>query len=196
MPRVATPEQVRDALTDYQDQLPEDTKAVVHIAKEKLLPATPFVFLFVENFEAIAGRAKLTAFEMRVCMRMMAKMQYGNQVSLTQAALASEMDVARQQINRVFKRLQDIGVLVQDEHGSVFFNLELVLKGKFSNLREEFKPQYELSRQRNQDLGNDTEAPFTFEKKPKGKKAPKPQPQPDMFEPSPEPVREVEEVTA
>lgn len=166
MSNLATPEQVPEHLHNFiEDRLTEDEKVVLNISKEKVFPATPFVFLFVDNFEKICEKHRLTAFEIRTVMKLIQKMQFGNQVSLTQAAIASEMNAPRQQVNRVFKRLHDTGIMIDDEHGNTFINLELFWRGKFSNADREFKKQYALSQQRNRDLQNPTTAPFDFTKK-------------------------------
>jgi hypothetical protein len=190
--KTATTEEVREHLETFLDEAVEDDqRAIVHISREKVFPATPFVFLFVDNFERICDVHSLTAFEIRTVMKLIQKMQFGNQVSLTQAAIASEMNATRQQVNRVFKRLHSIGVMVDDEHGNTFINLELFMKGKFSNADREFKRQYNLSQRINRELKNPVTSPFDFNKKERkptkqkaGTKVPAPAqaPQPELFD--------------
>jgi len=184
MSKIATPEEVREHLEDFIEEAVEaDQHAIVNISREKIFPATPFVFLFVDNFERICDVHRLTAFEIRTVMKLIQKMQFGNQVSLTQAAIAAEMKATRQQINRVFKRLNEIGVMVADEYGNTFINLELFMKGKFSNADREFKQQYALSQQRNRELQNPVTSPFDFNKKRAAKaKAKAKAKQPELFE--------------
>lgn len=192
MAKTVTTEEVRERLDTFLDEDVEDeARAIVHISREKVFPATPFVFLFVDNFERICDVHRLTAFEIRTVMKLIQKMQFGNQVSLTQAAIAAEMKSTRQQINRVFKRLNEIGVMVCDEFGNTFINLELFMKGKFSNADGEFKRQYALSQQINRELKNPVTSPFDFTKKERKAKAgtktkkaveaPTP-PQPELFD--------------
>lgn len=165
----ATPSEIRDQLSGYQENLEQEQKAIVHISKEKMVPQTPFVFLFAENFESILAKHKLTGFCCRLIMKMISRMQYGNMVSLTQTALASEMGVKKQQVNEAYSRLLEVGILVKDQHGAIFFNLELVLKGKFSNLQSEFKHQAEVSRSNNELMKHDTMPPFDFKPKKRGR---------------------------
>lgn len=191
MSKTATTEEVREHLETFiEEDVDDDARAIVHISREKVFPATPFVFLFVDNFERICDVHRLTAFEIRTVMKLIQKMQFGNQVSLTQAAIAAEMSATRQQINRVFKRLQSIGVMVSDDYGNTFINLELFMKGKFANADREFRAQYALSQQINRELKNPVTSPFDFTKKERKAKArtkpkavePVPPPQPELFE--------------
>lgn len=184
MSKAATPSEVAEHLTDFIDgEMEEEQRAIVHISREKVFPATPFVFMFVDNFERICAVHKLTAFEIRVLLKLIQKMQFGNQVNLTQVAIAAEMAVAKQQINKTFKRLIDTGVMVNDEFGSTFVNLEMFMKGKFSNADREFKRQYDLSQQRNRELSNPVTSPFDFNKKGKAAKTKKAKvTQPELFD--------------
>lgn len=143
-----------------------DTNVIIAKEKFRAIPQTMFVFLFIENLYTILTKHKLSQFDLKLMLLMLTKMQYGNQLQITQLALAMELSkgeekkVHVQQISRAFTNLRASGILVKDEFGNIFFNLEVVLKGKFANIPEDYERQYKASVDTNFALKNATTPPF------------------------------------
>lgn len=140
-----------------------DTTVIIAKDRFRAIPQTMFVFLFIENLYKILAKYKLSQFDLKLMLLMLTKMQYGNHLQITQKALSIELETSVQQVSRGFKSLKDSGILVVDEFGSLFFNLELVLKGKFTNIPEHYEKQYKASIARNHALENKTTPPFDFD---------------------------------
>lgn len=122
----------------------------VTIAKDKkrnMKPLTPFVIVFYKNLDEILKTYKLSNFEMRVLLKLVDCMQYGNLISVNQKSIADALESSRQQVNRAFKSLKKTGLFIEVE-GSLFMNYNIITKGDLwsaKDVKEIYEEAYRLT---------------------------------------------------
>ncbi len=86
-----------------------------------------YALAFLDNFLSLLD-AGISPQEMKIAAITLKKMEYGNLVSLSQSALAKELGMSRQLVNKHFKTLEKKGFFVK-EGGHLFVNSTIFVKG-------------------------------------------------------------------
>ncbi|NBI43990.1 hypothetical protein GVX76_11090 [[Haemophilus] felis] len=127
-PQTAT-EKLGKHLENINPNLHPEVKVIVSTSKTHVKPLNPFVLIFHQVFREIILKFDLGGFDVVLISLLADKMQFGNQVAITQTALAKELGVKRQAVTRSFKKLKDCGLLLEDEFGNQFLNAQVIAKG-------------------------------------------------------------------
>lgn len=127
-PQTAT-EKLGKHLENINPDVHPDVKVIVSTSKTSVKPENPFVILFAQVFRQIILEFDLNASDIVVLTLLAEKMQYGNQVSITQTALANELNMKKQNVNRSFKKFKESGLLIEDDFGNQFINPQIIAKG-------------------------------------------------------------------
>lgn len=106
-----------------------DSKAAIYVGRKKIKPLNEFVLLFYENLREIIEEYDLNTTNLRVLLVLIEKMEFGNLVQLNQSALAKELGMQRQNLHRAFKKLKDIGLLLEID-SSLYVNPHVIAKGQ------------------------------------------------------------------
>lgn len=127
-PQTAT-EKLGKHLENINPTVHPDVKVIVSTSKTSVKPLNPFALIFLQVFRELILKFDLNGSDIVVLTLLAEKMQYGNQVSITQTALANELNIKKQSVNRTFKKLKNCGLLLEDEFGNQFINAQILAKG-------------------------------------------------------------------
>ena len=135
--------------------------ATIFIGETKVKSNVEFVMLFGANFDTVLRENNtLHMRDMRVLFAVLNKMAYGNQLSIKQKAIASELSMDQSNVCKSWKKLQDAGVFIEDVHGNEFVNFDLFLKGKGRTVIDTFEVQAQMCHNVLEDKGIHTKRPF------------------------------------
>lgn len=116
----------------------EDSHTAIIVGRQRVKPLNQFVMLFYANLRQIIEEHDLNTTTLKVLLMLIEKMEYGNLVQLKQSALAKEMGMQRQNINRAFRTLKDIGLLLELETG-IYVNPHVITKGELVKFKYDEK---------------------------------------------------------
>lgn len=135
--------------------------ATIFIGETKARAQVEFVMLFTANLDAVLRTNNtLCMSDMRVMLAVLNKMAYGNQLSIKQKSIASELSMDQSNVSKAWKKLQEAGIFVEDTHGNEFVNFDLFLKGKGRTVTEQLEPQAQLCHNVLEKKGVETKRPF------------------------------------
>ena len=147
--------------------------ATIFIGETRIKAQVEFVMLFGANFDLLLKQNDtLCMSDMRVLFAVLNKMSYGNQLSIKQKAIASELKIDQGNVSKSWKKLLDAGIFTQDIHGNEFVNFDLFLKGKGRSVVDNFEIQAQMCHNVLEDKGIKTKRPFRkfYEPTPEGNK--------------------------
>lgn len=102
----------------------------VNIGKRRRRLLNEFVYLFYASFLEIIEAFDLQKTEIKIILKILDLMQYGNLVVLNQSSLARELKIDPRNMSKYMKKLRDSTVLI-DVDGHCYINPHLLAKGKF-----------------------------------------------------------------
>lgn len=146
--------------------------ATIFIGETKVRTQVEFVMLFGANFDTVLRENEtLCMSDMRVLFAVLTKMAYGNQLSIKQKSIASELGMDQSNVCKAWKKLQDTGIFIEDIHGNEFVNFDLFLKGKGRTVIDQFEAEAQMCHNVLEDKGIKTKRPFRkfYEPTPEGK---------------------------
>lgn len=110
-------------------------KITVNIKKERISdiqPGIAYVHAFVDNLQKLGKN--MSGAEYTIMIRLCKLMQHGNLIaSISQSALAEELDMSKSNVCKCWKKLINKGILVQDGKHTMI-NANLFLKGQYRTL--------------------------------------------------------------
>lgn len=173
MPKKSSLQVVSKKKDDVQNIVNEAVQgnATIFIGEAKVKSQVEFVMLFGANFDTVLRENEsLHMSDMRVLFAVLNKMAYGNQLSIKQKSIASELDMDQSNVCKSWKKLQDTGIFVQDVHGNEFVNFDLFLKGKGRNVVDQFEARAQMCHNVLESTGVKTKRPFRkfYEPTPEG----------------------------
>ena len=145
--------------------------ATIFIGETKVRTQVEFVMLFGANFDTVLrDNETLCMSDMRVLFAVLTKMAYGNQLSIKQKSIASELKMDQSNVSKAWKKLQDVGIFIEDIHGNEFVNFDLFLKGKGRSVVDQFEAQAQMCHNVLEAKGVKTKRPFRkfYEPTPEG----------------------------
>jgi DNA-binding MarR family transcriptional regulator len=135
--------------------------ATIFIGETKVRTQVEFVMLFGSNFDTVLRENEaLCMSDMRVLFAVLNKMAYGNQLSIKQKSIASELSMDQSNVSKAWKKLQDVGIFIEDIHGNEFVNFDLFLKGKGRTVIEQYEVQAQMCHNVLEAKGVKTKRPF------------------------------------
>lgn len=147
-----TAEHIQSNITDkLSSAIESNPNATVNVniskQKRKVKPLTPFVILFYHNLDYILENHPLSPFEMRVLLKLIEAMQYGNQITINQKTIVEKLKSNKQQVSRAFKNLKLTGIFFE-KNGSLYMNYNVISKGELlsaKEIKEVYEEAYRLS---------------------------------------------------
>lgn len=118
---------------------------VVTKDKKQVKPLNDFVILFLNSFLDLMIKFDLQKMDMLVLFAILTKMKNGNQVSITQKAIAKELGREPSNLNRNYKKLRESKILIQDEFGNEFINTNIIVNKSLRRIKVEDLELYNKS---------------------------------------------------
>lgn len=116
----------------------------VFIIPEKTKFLNEFVLLFIENFEFIIDEYNLSKNDIRVIIKILKNMKFGNLISLSNSALATDLRMDKSNVSKILKKLRKTELII-DKDGSLFFNPHIAAKGSMKKRQEETRQLLDYS---------------------------------------------------
>ena len=93
-----------------------------------------FHFMFGENMDKVLIAHPLGATAFRVLFRVLALVSRGDVVAVSQTGVASDLGISRQAVNKAWKDLRAAGILLLDQAGHEYINVNLFHQGSPKDL--------------------------------------------------------------
>jgi len=139
--------------------------ATIFIGESRVKSDVAFVMMFTSNLDAAIKFNKLQMTDIRILLAVLNKMNYGNQLSIKQASIATELGLDKSNVSKSWTKLKNSGIFLTDSFGNEFVNFDLFLKGKGKHVGEQFEEQADLSHKTMVKLNIPTRRPFRKIKK-------------------------------
>ena len=123
---------ISSLLFDVQQKMDEtDGRINVFTSPSKTPIINEFALLFFSAFLSIIDEFNLTRNEIRLTLKIIEMMRFGNLVKLSWASVGESLGIKRNNMTRHIKSLKEAQILIEDESGNVFLNPQVIAKGKF-----------------------------------------------------------------
>lgn len=130
-------EALADAAQSLQDKMDKQgARANVIVAQNKMQTLNEYVFLFINNFNMIIKTYKLRGSEIKVLMKILEYMQFGNLITLSNSTLAKDLEMDKGNVSRIMKRFKESELIITI-NGSLFFNPHIACKGTIDERKPE-----------------------------------------------------------
>lgn len=90
-----------------------------------------YVLLFYQALLQTIDDYNLTLNDLRVILKILEMMQFGNVVKLSWSDVGNRLNIRRQNMAKHIKKLKDAAILIDDEGGNTYLNPHIIAKGKF-----------------------------------------------------------------
>ncbi|ONU47770.1 hypothetical protein A8E62_32140 [Burkholderia cenocepacia] len=101
------------------------------------------MFFFTKFAQTIIDN-KISTTDLVILLKVLEYVSYGNVINLTQQTIADDLDIARQQVNRTFKKLEDSGIFFKEKK-SLFVNPNYLCMGDLNKATDTKAYQIALS---------------------------------------------------
>lgn len=95
-----------------------------------------FVLAFTSNLRQLA-ELNISQNELKIITYILEVMEYGNLISISQAAISKNTGVAKSNVSHNFKKLKDKKILIVDKDGNLLMNSALFQKGLSQSMTDE-----------------------------------------------------------
>lgn len=122
-----------DTLIDVAEKLQEQmdqkgARSNVILSKNRMQTFNEYAFLFATNFNSIIDSYDLNRSEIRVVLKLIEYMYFGNLLSFSNAKLSKDLNIDPSNVSKILKRLKKTELIIEDE-GNMFFNPHIACKG-------------------------------------------------------------------
>lgn len=114
----------------------------INVSSKRLKPKDDFVFYFIVNMRTLIQDPAITKQDISVLMAYAEKMQYGNQISISQQDIAEDLGIVPPKVSKSVKKLVERGVFTKEKR-SMYLNWRYLAKG---NLSEFIKAERETQK--------------------------------------------------
>ena len=112
-------------------------KVTTHFELDKKVTVKAnFVLAFTSNLRQLA-ELNISQNELKIITYILEVMEYGNLISISQAAIAKNTGVAKSNVSHNFKKLKDKKILIVDKDGNLLMNSALFQKGLSQTMTDE-----------------------------------------------------------
>lgn len=108
----------------------KDGGVSVFVGRERQEYANKFAIVFFESLEWLVDEFELSRIEMRVLLRILSHMAYGNLVILSQSDIMREIGCSPTNSTKVFRKLRDCKILIK-VNGHTYLNPHIIAMGRF-----------------------------------------------------------------
>jgi len=124
-------------LDDIQQKMDETNSNINVITTPSKMPiVNQFVLMFFAAFLSLIDEFKLTRNDIRVILKILEIMQFGNLVRVSWTSLGKSIGITPTNMGRHVKTLKDSKLLIEDEDGNIYLNPQVIAKGKFLSSRQ------------------------------------------------------------
>lgn len=95
-----------------------------------------FVIMFYKSFLEIVSNDNITKQDIKVLLKILEKMEFGNLIKYTQESLAKELNTKQASISRSIKNLRDADIIIRTEDKEEYINPQLFNKGNLKKQKE------------------------------------------------------------
>ena len=94
----------------------------------------PYAYIFRENVDRVLQEHKLGATTFRVLFRVLALVSRGDVVAISQTGVAGDLGMSKQQVHKAWRELRVASILLLDESGHEYLNVNLFYRGSPKDL--------------------------------------------------------------
>lgn len=94
----------------------------------------PYAYVFGENVDRVLQEHKLGATTFRVLFRILALVARGDVVAISQTGVAGDLGMSKQQVHKAWRELRDAKILLLDQSGHEYLNVNLFYRGSPKDL--------------------------------------------------------------
>lgn len=94
----------------------------------------PYAYIFGENVDRVLQEHKLGATTFRVLFRILALVARGDVVAISQTGVAGDLGMSKQQVHKAWRELRDAKILLLDQSGHEYLNVNLFYRGSPKDL--------------------------------------------------------------
>lgn len=113
-------------LQEHIDQ--KGARPNVFISKNRMQTFNEYAFLFATNLNLIIDRYDLTKRDIRVVLKLIEYMYFGNLLSFSNSKLASDLKIDPSNLSKILRKLKKTELIVEDD-GNLYFNPHIACKG-------------------------------------------------------------------
>lgn len=130
---MSTHKNANDTLIDVAQGLQKhmdhkEARSNVIIAKNRMQTFNEYAFLFASNINSIIDQYNLNRSEIRVVLKLIEYMYFGNLLSFSNSKLAKDLNLDPSNCSKIVKRLKKTELIVEDD-GNLYFNPHIACKG-------------------------------------------------------------------
>lgn len=104
----------------------------VNVAKTRQKPGDEFCFMFIMKMLELTKDKAISKQDIAVLIQYAAKMQYGNQISISQQDIADELGIDKSKVSKSVKKLVERGVFYKEKR-SLYMNWKYLAKGNLAD---------------------------------------------------------------
>ena len=104
------------------------------VVEKKVNLTVPYAYIFGENVDRVLQEHKLQATTFRVLFRILALVARGDVVAISQTGVAGDLGMSKQQVHKAWRELRNAQILLLDESGHEYLNVNLFYRGSPKDL--------------------------------------------------------------
>ena len=104
------------------------------VVEKKVNLIQPYAYIFGENVDRVLKEYALAATTFRVLFRILALVSRGDVVAISQTGVAGDLGMSKQQVHKAWRQLREAKVLLLDESGHEYLNVNLFYRGSPKDL--------------------------------------------------------------
>ena len=104
------------------------------VVERRVNLTAPYAYIFGENVDRVLQDHKLGATTFRVLFRILALVSRGDVVAISQTGVAGDLGMSKQQVHKAWRELRDASILLLDESGHEYLNVNLFYRGSPKDL--------------------------------------------------------------
>lgn len=104
------------------------------VVEKKVNLVQPYAYVFGENVDKVLQEHALKATTFRVLFRILALVSRGDVVAVSQTGVAQDLGMSKQQVHKAWRELRTAQVLLIDESGHEYLNVNLFYRGSPKDL--------------------------------------------------------------
>jgi hypothetical protein len=104
------------------------------VVEKKVNLTAPYAYIFGENVDRVLQDHKLGATTFRVLFRILALVSRGDVVAISQTGVAGDLGMSKQQVHKAWRELREASILLLDESGHEYLNVNLFYRGSPKDL--------------------------------------------------------------
>lgn len=104
------------------------------VVEKKVNLTQPYAYIFGENVDKVLQEHALKATTFRVLFRILALVARGDVVAISQTGVAGDLKMSKQQVHKAWRELREASILLLDESGHEYLNVNLFYRGSPKDL--------------------------------------------------------------